>query len=88
MRPQVVPHSILRSEKGTCNFLVHKSKKEQRGFRALLMDMVLATDMKQHFALISRFKTLITHSRAATNPGSSDSGSPCCALYIFLNSAL
>ncbi|CAL8464523.1 g4058 [Coccomyxa elongata] len=28
--------------------------------------------MKQHFALISRFKTLITHSRAATNPGSSD----------------
>ncbi|BDA49607.1 probable cAMP-specific 3',5'-cyclic phosphodiesterase 4C at C-terminar half [Coccomyxa sp. Obi] len=63
--------SILRSDEGRCNFLVHKSNKEQRGFRALLMDMVLATDMKQHFALISRFKTLITHSPAAITPGSS-----------------
>ena len=40
--------------------------------------------MKQHFALISRFKTLITHSPTATGPGSSDSEPRCHAINTSL----
>ena len=34
-----------------------------------MMDMVLATDMKQHFALVANFRTLMTHTRAAASSG-------------------
>ncbi len=70
-----VLRSILKSEEGRCNFLVHKPRGEQQRFRALLMEMVLATDMKQHFALISRFKTLITNSPLAAGSELTDSES-------------
>ena len=70
-----VLRSIMKSEEGRCNFLVHKPRGEQQRFRALLMEMVLATDMKQHFALISRFKTLITNSPLAAGSELTDSES-------------
>ena len=33
------------------------------------MEMVLATDMKQHFALVAKFKTLMTHTHATGSSG-------------------
>lgn len=33
------------------------------------MKMVLATDMKQHFALVANFRTLMTHTRATASSG-------------------
>ena len=33
------------------------------------MEMVLATDMKQHFALVAKFRTLITHARSTASSG-------------------
>ena len=33
------------------------------------MEMVLATDMKQHFALVAKFKTLMTHARTTAPSG-------------------
>ena len=33
------------------------------------MDMVLATDMKQHFALVAKFRVLVTHGHRASQTG-------------------
>jgi hypothetical protein len=40
------------------NFLAALSAAEQARFRKLVIDMVLATDMKQHFAILSQFATI------------------------------
>jgi hypothetical protein len=40
------------------NFLAALSAAEQARFRKLVIDLVLATDMKQHFAILSQFATV------------------------------
>ncbi|KAG2436288.1 hypothetical protein HXX76_006599 [Chlamydomonas incerta] len=44
------------------------STQEKAAFRKQVIDMVLATDMKQHFAILSHFKTV--HRLGAYTPGS------------------
>lgn len=43
-----------------CNILVNLSREEYREFRALVIDMVLATDMSCHFQQIKAAKSLLT----------------------------
>jgi hypothetical protein len=54
------------------NFLAALSVSEQARFRKLVIDLVLATDMKQHFSLLSHFTTI--HRLSAPDATSS---SPC-----------
>lgn len=42
-----------------CNFLQHLEESEFRKFRSLVVDMVLATDLAQHFSLLTMFKKRI-----------------------------
>lgn len=44
------------------NILVNLSKEEYREFRALVIEMVLGTDMSSHFQQIKSMKSLLTHS--------------------------
>ena len=57
---------LLRDQELDCNFLWRLSEGEQRQFRRTVMDMVLATDMKQHFALVAKFRLLVTHGHRAS----------------------
>ncbi|GAX85028.1 hypothetical protein CEUSTIGMA_g12448.t1 [Chlamydomonas eustigma] len=38
-----------------CNFISHLQEADQKLFRHLVIKLVLATDMKQHFSIVSRF---------------------------------
>jgi len=60
---------ILHDPELDCNFLQAASKSEQQEFRTVVMEVVLATDMKQHFALVAKFRTLITHSHTSAPSG-------------------
>ena len=60
---------LLRDQELDCNFLWRLSEGEQRQFRRIVMDMVLATDMKQHFALVAKFRVLVTHGHRASQTG-------------------
>lgn len=42
----------------TMNFLANMGRHESASFRKLLIDLVLATDMKQHFNIVSQFGTM------------------------------
>lgn len=55
-------------EEQQCNFMGRMGKSEQRKLRNHVMEMVLATDMKQHFAIVGRFKTLITSAHSPHSP--------------------
>ncbi|XP_067128856.1 dual specificity calcium/calmodulin-dependent 3',5'-cyclic nucleotide phosphodiesterase 1A-like isoform X4 [Centruroides vittatus] len=44
------------------NILVNLSREEYREFRALVIEMVLGTDMSSHFQQIKSMKSLLTHS--------------------------
>ena len=57
---------LLRDQELDCNFLWRLSEGEQRQIRRIVMDMVLATDMKQHFALVAKFRVLVTHGPRAS----------------------
>ena len=59
---------LLRDQELDCNFLWRLPEGEQRQFRRIVMDMVLATDMKQHFALVAKFRLLVMHSHTASQP--------------------
>ena len=60
---------LLRDQELDCNFLWRLSEGEQRQFRRIVMDMVLATDMKRHFALVAKFRVLVTHGHRASQTG-------------------
>ena len=47
----------------TCNFFSGSSQEAELlpWLRKMVIEMVLATDMKQHFHLVSRFRQLILH---------------------------
>ena len=60
---------ILHDPELDCNFLRAASPAEQRRLRSTVMEMVLATDMKQHFALVAKLRTLITHARTTAASG-------------------
>jgi hypothetical protein len=64
--------SLLR--KPEFNFLAALSRAEQARFRKLVIDLVLATDMKQHFSLLSHFTTI--HRLSAPDASTPSS---CCA---------
>ena len=60
---------LLHDQQLDCNFIAELSHGDQRHFRSIVMEMVLATDMKQHFALIAKFRTLVTHSHTISTSG-------------------
>lgn len=49
---------LLRSDDK--NILIGLKKEEYREFRALVIDMVLATDMSGHFQQIKNMKSMLT----------------------------
>ncbi|EFJ53060.1 3'5'-cyclic nucleotide phosphodiesterase, partial [Volvox carteri f. nagariensis] len=52
-------------QKPELDFLAPLTKAERTTFRKQAIDMVLATDMKQHFSILSHFNTLTVHQRCA-----------------------
>ncbi|KAI9338397.1 hypothetical protein DFJ73DRAFT_620658, partial [Zopfochytrium polystomum] len=50
---------LMRPE---CNFLSHLPQSDFKPIREAVIDMVLATDLSQHFSLITLFKTKVTQS--------------------------
>ncbi|GIL46284.1 hypothetical protein Vafri_3299 [Volvox africanus] len=57
------------------DFLAPLSKAERSNFRKQVIEMVLATDMKQHFSILSHFNTV--HRLAAYSQASPATPSPC-----------
>ncbi|KAJ3209837.1 cAMP-specific 3',5'-cyclic phosphodiesterase 4A [Dinochytrium kinnereticum] len=45
--------------KADCNFLSHMPKAEFKSLREMIIDMVLATDLSQHFVILSMFKNKV-----------------------------
>ncbi|KAI3645908.1 hypothetical protein MP228_008836 [Amoeboaphelidium protococcarum] len=45
-----------------CNFLSHLQRPEWQAFRDLVIEMVLATDLSQHYTILSQFKTRLQNS--------------------------
>ncbi len=52
---------ILLAPGHGCNFLYDLTLVEYTRLRGTIIDLVLATDMKQHFALLSQAKTVSQH---------------------------
>lgn len=49
--------ALLKTKQPSMNFLVNVDLTDSRKFRKMLIDLVLATDMKQHFNVLSVFET-------------------------------
>lgn len=53
--------AYLKSKVPNMNFMINVDHNDQMTFRKLLIDLVLSTDMKQHFGIVSHFETIQKH---------------------------
>ncbi|KAG5461394.1 MAG: hypothetical protein BJ554DRAFT_6421, partial [Olpidium bornovanus] len=67
--------AILQQDK--CNFLSHMNRTDYASFRELVIDLVLATDLTQHFSVVSSFKNKVSVA-ASYNPESVREDSALC----------
>ncbi|GFH09279.1 phosphodiesterase, partial [Haematococcus lacustris] len=66
--------TLLRCE--DLNFLSHLTKPDYMQLRKMIIDLVLATDMKSHFNLVGQFNTMRRQQGAATRAASVSNGHP------------
>ncbi|KAJ9519215.1 hypothetical protein QJQ45_017879 [Haematococcus lacustris] len=66
--------TLLRCE--DLNFLSHLTKPDYMQLRKMIIDLVLATDMKSHFNLVGQFNTMRRQQSAATRAASVSNGHP------------
>ena len=55
----VHPSTHRTIQKNDCNIFTNMSRNEFRQFRALCIEMVLHTDMSQHFLQLKAMKTML-----------------------------
>jgi len=59
-----------------CNFIADLEEEERGRFRRLVIELVLSTDLKRHFELLSQFRLKIGTMVSAANAGAGDGGVP------------